>query len=232
MAHHVMIDLESLGTQPNSALLSLGAVKFDINTLEMVEQFYCNFRLKGQQEKGRTLDLDTVRWWMQQSDEARSIFEVSQEDSNEQCLTKFNAFLSGPEKVEGVWGNGAAFDNVLLKSFYRDYDIKPAWNFRQDFCFRTFNTLFATEATKAMTRTGVAHNALDDAVFQTEILFQLITGYRMQVNNSLMFSRLMTSMSGMIQENVTADDLMNMETSDESASPPLEDVEQDPKSTD
>lgn len=214
MAHHIMIDLETLGTQPNAVLLSLGAVKFDLDSLEIVSTFYLPFRLSDQQAHGRSIDLDTVRWWMGQSNEAREVFESSQELTNEQVLTRFNEFCSEPERVEGVWGNGAAFDNVCLTSFYRAYNIKPAWNFRQDFCYRTFRKFFSNQITDAMEFKGTKHNAVDDAYFQTEVLLQMVSMCRQNERQSMMLGRLLAGMAGMLTDQVTAEDLMNVETED------------------
>lgn len=213
MAHHVMIDLETLGLNSSAVLLSLGAVKFDFNTLQVVDRFECFFRLSDQQEHGRTISTDTLRWWMQQSDDARQVFASSQELTNEQCLVRFNEFLRTPEPVAGVWGNGAAFDNALLRNFYYAYKLKPAWSHREDFCFRTFNAMFATAETRAMANPGVVHDALADAQFQTDILVRQIANLRAQGNQAVMLSRLLGAMSGMLEAEATPEE-REQETSD------------------
>ena len=42
---HIMIDLETMGNKSYSAIVSIGAVKFDIKTGETGETFYRNVNL-------------------------------------------------------------------------------------------------------------------------------------------------------------------------------------------
>lgn len=65
----VMIDIETLGTKPGAAILSIGAVMFSATGLG--ETFYTPVSLKSCTDIGLTVDPDTVAWWMQQSEEAR-----------------------------------------------------------------------------------------------------------------------------------------------------------------
>lgn len=216
MAHHVMIDLETLGLDGNAIVPTIGMVKFDIGTGEIIDRFDGTFNLKDQAKAGRTMDVDTVRWWMTQSEDARNAaFGRSQEKSTTQVLREVSDFMNKPERVGGVWGNGAAFDNVILKSLFNTMGVPVPWNYRQDFCYRTFRTMFETPETYAMEFKGTKHNALDDAMFQTEVLLKLINNIRLQQNQSMMLGRLLGAMSGMLTEQVTAEDLMEVETTHE-----------------
>jgi len=74
------------------------------------------------------------------------------------ALDSFRAWLSGVE-LDGVWGNGASFDNVILSEAYRRIGSEAPWPFWKDRCYRTVKSM----AVVPMSRTGTHHNAIDDA---------------------------------------------------------------------
>ena len=84
------------------------------------------------------------------------------------ALTEFTQWVSGIEAIKGVWGNGANFDNVILRNAYRNNQMLEPWNFRQDRCYRTINAEFGQNITTP--DIGVKHNALDDAIYQASRL--------------------------------------------------------------
>ena len=80
-----------------------------------------------------------------------------------------------------VWGNGATFDNVLLRNSYEKTMIACPWRYRNDRDVRTI-----VELGKAVGCTpryeipfeGAEHNALDDALHQIKyvsIIWQKLT---------------------------------------------------------
>ena len=74
---HAMIDLETLSTNPNATILTVGGVKFDPYTSEEPAQgMYFRVDVDAQTNMGRDVMQDTVDWWSKQpkeiSDEAFS----------------------------------------------------------------------------------------------------------------------------------------------------------------
>ena len=65
-----------------------------------------------------------------------------------------------------VWGNGATFDNVIIRSAFKAVGLPVPWSFRNDKCYRTVANLLPKERQPALERSGTAHNALDDAITQ------------------------------------------------------------------
>ena len=64
---HGMIDLETLGVKPNSAILTVGAIKFNPFTNdEPHDGLYLRINVDDQTEIGRTIDQDTLNWWAKQ----------------------------------------------------------------------------------------------------------------------------------------------------------------------
>ena len=66
MKTQVMIDLESLGTKPGSALVALGAVKFGNG--EILAEFYERIDVESCVQLGLEMDTSTVMWWLKQAD--------------------------------------------------------------------------------------------------------------------------------------------------------------------
>jgi len=76
MTNHVMIDLETLGNTTNAAFIALGAVVFDPNkpdggVYDMPKTYYERVDWESAC-KGRSISPSTVKWWMQQSNDART----------------------------------------------------------------------------------------------------------------------------------------------------------------
>ena len=67
MAIHAMIDLETLATDPNATILTIGGVKFNPNTNEEPHsEFYYKLNVDEQEKLGRTQDQGTIDWWGKQ----------------------------------------------------------------------------------------------------------------------------------------------------------------------
>ena len=71
--------------------------------------------------------------------------------------------------IEGVWGNGASFDNVLLATAYKRLGMETPWPFWKDRCFRTMKNVCKVDHSFE----GTAHNALDDARSQAQHLIKI-----------------------------------------------------------
>jgi len=157
---HAMLDIETMGTSPDAPILSIGACRFDRNGIDIDNTFYRSVTLASAMDSGATMDADTVTWWMQQSDEARTAAIEGKGDLRE-VLGWFSAWILDVP-LDGVWGNGAAFDNVIVTQSYRRLDMAVPWAFWQDRCYRTVKSLSGIK----LERTGTHHNALDDAISQ------------------------------------------------------------------
>lgn len=167
----VMVDLETMGTGSDAAIVAIGAVFFDPTTNALGPQFYNVVSLKSNVAFDRVIDPDTVLWWMMRSEKARAIFTQSQATafSLNDALVNFANFLGG-ESVD-IWGNGAAFDNVILRNAYLETNIPVPWNFCNDRCYRTIKALYPDII---RTRNGIHHHALDDAISQAEHLMTIL----------------------------------------------------------
>lgn len=162
---HVMVDIETLGKGPNAALLSLGAVKFDTEKLGIEADFYTMINPESCQDFGLDIDASTVMWWMDPEQSlAREAYMAHKADQLDlpTALEGFASWINygEPTGVKAVWGNGATFDNVILRNAFDAIGGECPWEFWQDRCYRTVKNL---RKDIPMKREGQHHNALDDA---------------------------------------------------------------------
>ena len=155
----VMVDLETLGNGSNAVIISIGAVAFDPASGQISSEFYMVVDPQSCVDVGLKMDVSTVMWWMNQSDEARSAFKKAGVPL-EVALQEFKAWY--PQSAS-LWGNGATFDNVILSNAYTLAGINRPWHFTKDRCYRTLKAL---RPDVKQDRVGTHHNALDDAKFQ------------------------------------------------------------------
>ncbi len=172
---NIMLDLETMGTSPNAAIVAIGAVKFDPDTGELGDKFYMRVSLRSSTRYGGVIDADTVYWWLGQSEEARNELTKAGGEPLDFATKEFLTF-AGLDKNLCLWGNGSDFDNAILASAYLSVGWnKPFWNPFNNRCYRTVKNLFPDIK---LERTGTHHNSLDDAISQAEHLCRIFKHMR------------------------------------------------------
>ncbi|MEZ0212475.1 MAG: 3'-5' exonuclease [Xanthobacteraceae bacterium] len=157
----LMVDIETLGTAPGSVIASIDAVEFDATTGEFGKEFYHVIDIADAQKQGLTIDASTVKWWMQQSEEARASTFSETNESLLYALYQFLYFVESTE-AERIWAHSPAFDIVLLEAAYKAIRADWPWSHRNLRDTRTVYDLAGVTVAKL----GTEHNALDDAKAQ------------------------------------------------------------------
>ncbi|EJQ3871304.1 3'-5' exoribonuclease, partial [Escherichia coli O157] len=99
---HLMIDLETMGKNPDAPIISIGAIFFDPQTGDMGPEFSKTIDLET---AGGVIDRDTIKWWLKQSREAQSAI-MTDEIPLDDALLQLREFIdenSGEFFVQ-VWG--------------------------------------------------------------------------------------------------------------------------------
>ena len=167
--HHLMIDLETMGKNPDAPIISIGAIFFDPQTGDMGPEFSKTIDLET---AGGVIDRDVIKRWLKQSREAQSAI-MTDEIPLDDALLQLREFIdenSGEFFVQ-VWGNGANFDNTILRRSYERQGIPCPWRYYNDRDVRTIVELGKAIDFDARTATpfeGERHNALDDARYQAK----------------------------------------------------------------
>lgn len=167
---HIVLDLESMGTQSDAAIISIGASVMD----HPKQVFHNAVDLVDSVKHGGTMNPQTILWWMEQSQEARNSFRYGSPLVT--VLQLFTTWVKAVSELAGcekpsIWGNGVDFDNVVLKSAYDRAGIDVPWGFRQNRCYRTLKNLYPEIP---FIKPAVQHDALQDAIAQAEHLSCLL----------------------------------------------------------
>lgn len=177
---HVMLDLETLGTSAGCIILSIGAITFNENTVTN-NKFYTVIDKDSCVDLGLRSDVSTRLWWSEQTSEAKQIFNSATKTNIIKAIQHFAGWMiHNFNKDETlIYANGASFDFAILVEAFRRVGLERPWHFWNERCFRTIKSIFPIEPPK---RSGTAHNALDDAVYQAEWLIEIVkqTGIKLK----------------------------------------------------
>ena len=161
---HAMIDLETLSTNPNAVILTVGGLKFDPNThMKPYSEMYFRVDVDSQTKMGRDVMQDTVNWWSKQpkeiSDEA---FSDHDRTSLDEMIKSINKFSVG---VDVFWCQGPLFDYAILQDIYKQLGHPVPWQYWQ---IRDSRTLFSLVPRDLNEKRQDLHNALEDCRFQAK----------------------------------------------------------------
>lgn len=162
----VMIDLETMSTESNAAICSIGAVKFSIQE-GILDTFYCTVDAADCKKHGLHISPDTVKWWSKQP---KNVLEELRKDNLSliDALTTFSKWYGTTQYP--TWGCGSDFDNVIIENAYKAVGMQRPWNAWKNRCYRTLREVISVPLEE---REGTYHNALDDAIYQTKHLLKI-----------------------------------------------------------
>ena len=157
-----MIDLETLATTPDAAVLTIGACKFDPKAKEIHSTFYERIILETQEGYKRIINEDTLAWWSQQDKQIQedAFGEGDDRIDLKDAMKKLYTFGLG---TTNVWSHGSIFDVVIIEDICRSFQQAVTWKFWE---VRDTRTLF--DLAKVDVRIEGKHNALTDAVAQAQ----------------------------------------------------------------
>lgn len=163
---HAMLDIETLGTNPDAPVLSAAVVYFDPETGETFEQAKFVFDVRLQE--GRPINFDTMKWWMDQSKKASKHWRTAKKYDK---LADFVLFCDKHKKVTW-WANSPAFDEVIMSSLLRDAKERVPWKF---WTWRDVRTVKNFLFDKTAPTNKNAHDPLDDCLAQIELVHRFYT---------------------------------------------------------
>jgi hypothetical protein len=131
MSNNISFDIETLGTEPGSVVLSIGAARFSDD--EVLDTFYVNIDRQIQEDAGLTVNPNTVAWWAKQPQHARDRLL----ESPVSPTVALHALADWMGDIDTVWGYGSCFDIVLLESLHRHYEVPIPWKYSEIRCGRT-----------------------------------------------------------------------------------------------
>mgnify|MGYP002759344237 CR=1 FL=1 len=192
----IMIDKESLSTQPNAAFISLSAVVMDFDAKSPQESLLNRFNMyvdfdsvfKYADSGAGHIDPQTILWWFSQSDAARMDQVHGQEEALplRDVLVAFNNWVKDMANLYGVhrdrveiWSCGPMQDQNWLEHEWRDtfpdsmFSTKPEWPWWGVRCGRSFLSTFY-KVKEGVANEGTLHVGIDDCCNQARKLFAII----------------------------------------------------------
>lgn len=175
-----MVDIETLSTAVNAAVLSIGAVEFDPMSGKIEREFYHELDLSEQ--KNRHVDVNTVQWWVKQclvnTDNIEFLTKPnSHKDNVGFTLVKLGAFIAGNEnhyfeRAEGykkiaLWACDPDFDLAILADLYKEHKLPVPWKYSEAKSVRTVRMLTQIAGMEIPVHEA-DHNALNDCIRQAK----------------------------------------------------------------
>lgn len=174
----LMLDLETLSTEHNAAILSIGITTLVTNSSQRPQSFYVKINPADVSKPVYGFDIshDTMEWWKNQEAETRDE-AFSGSSTVYESLTGLSNWITGVTEGKDflIFGNGATFDLTILRNAFDTLNIPVPFTQFQEHCYRTIKTMFPViyaHAEKNHPRTG-KHNALEDARWQAKILEEI-----------------------------------------------------------
>lgn len=167
---HVMVDLETQASSGDAVIIAFGAVAFNPQTGEIGATFSMNIDPQSCLDIGLVRSQETMDWWASQSQAAQDAWKENPVPIKD-ALAAFTEFVKkncGPKAY--FWGNGATFDNIIVRNAYTKAGMKAPWPYYTDMCYRTMKNVYPNIP---MVREGVHHKALSDAISQAKHLIAI-----------------------------------------------------------
>lgn len=157
----VMIDMETLATSTDAAILTIGAVKFDPFGKDVeepdMESLYLRVDQDSCDELGLVVNDATVEWWSKQDPAAQE--EAFSEEGRIHIADAFQQLYKFCWGAQRVWSNGSVFDIMICEHVYGKLQKAVPWQFWQIRDCRTVYDLGINPKRPPVLK----HHALEDA---------------------------------------------------------------------
>ena len=174
---NVVTDIETESEQPNSAIVSIGLVKFGLTTEEgrlIFDSHYCEVNPESNSPLTH-MSHGTQEWWKDQNKPSGLTPIIT-------ALQQVNAFC---ENADFLWGHGASFDNVILYqnmlmhcvtptrviADFRDWSDTRTYFRAADFDFNAFKDANIADSDR--------HHAANDAMVEAKAIIE--TYFKLQL---------------------------------------------------
>lgn len=165
-----MLDLETLGKDPNSIIVTIGAIKFmrdeNIQDFNSINKFYRRIDSKTCEDVGMEKDPQTILWWEKQSKQVRhEAFNHPDRHPLKEVLKEFSHWIGSADKI---WANGDDFDCVILSQAYKSCGLGVPWNYWNTRDVRTILDIGGISLKNDVPESGNEHNAVWDCYRQIQ----------------------------------------------------------------
>lgn len=164
----IMIDIETMGNSPTSAIVQIGAVAFDRQTGEIKDRFLVNVDLQSEMKNGFTVDASTIEWWMEQKDKTWMV-PIHLRKSTVVALKELSRWISVNITNRGYIWSHSTFDAPIITYHYDKMGMAQPVRYGKWLDLRTISVMAkGVYSVPKSERPEGAHDALVDATYQVE----------------------------------------------------------------
>ena len=165
----LMLDIETLGLRPDSAVTQVGGCVVNLDDQFIVEHWNFNYLIEVNTEK-QHVDWGTLCWWMRQDRKvAEGVFKEEGRISAEDLFYKIKTIVDNHPDIT-VWGSPAMFDLPILTSLWNG---KKPWRYNYERDMMTIYKTFDPLGRLKPANNEMGHDALADALWQANYLINL-----------------------------------------------------------
>lgn len=165
----IMVDIETLGTEPGCVVTQIGWAFLDLDELEVTGSGSVELDIGSQLAKGLRIEQDTLEFWRQQSSEViDAVFscETTERRPNWAVLEGVSEKLI-PDGDARIWAGPSGFDIPILAHLFKTYGMALPWHWRQ---VRDLTTLRKSLGYEEEIENPMHHHARWDAETQARHL--------------------------------------------------------------
>jgi hypothetical protein len=160
---NLMLDIETLGSAPDSVILTIAACAFDPFSDAIYDQHALYSRIDTECQNDRSIDESTVAWWANQSAAAQEeAFGEQNRVPLEDALQELSDLIW---KSNITWANGISFDVTILENAFKSYGMQLPWQYYNVLDARTVYRMNPDRE-----RLGNSHHAFEDVILQIGLL--------------------------------------------------------------
>lgn len=172
--HHAMIDIETMGLEYRSVVLTIGVAVFNDEGISASHQWTMDATFQAK-ALNRRMSVDTFFWWLDQNEAAREQVKLCGKPGGVKpmdALSELNDMVND-YSIRRFWAKSPTFDQIILEGLWRPAPLP--WTFRQWLDVRTLEEISGKRCgDHAPIGDHVPHSAEADAVHQARYVINTL----------------------------------------------------------
>jgi exodeoxyribonuclease VIII len=168
---HFMLDLETMGTGNNAAIIQIGCVVFEPLQPGLTSQFKQTVSLQSSIGLGMDVTGGTLAWWRMMAAKQPSAL-LDHCVPIQEAMLMFDRWYHQQEgwAEMPLWSNGAVFDIPIMETAYRLLGLDVPWHYRRPRDQRTLLDLAEQVGWVKPEVPEATHDALEDCAAQAAMV--------------------------------------------------------------
>ncbi len=172
MKPQTMVDIETLSSKPDAAVIAIGLCLFDETGVLDTHQILIDPRLAPGHR-----DSDTLDWWNRQDPDVFRKMMSGERTPWDACDEMYDVCRHDWQS-RTIWANAPTFDISILRHLFNTYGIDFPFHFSKEMDYRSVKALAKAQGIdfNAPLEERSAHDAESDAIAQAKALLIMLDG--------------------------------------------------------